>query len=502
MNKIIVLFLTFWCSSLFSQEFLTPAQKVNFSAVSTYDQISEYIMLLDKSSGLMEVEIFGKSVQNRNLYALKYSNPASGNASSKIKVLIFAQQHGNEQSGKEGALLLAASLLKPENRYLFDRLDIVLIPQMNPDGSVENKRRNGNNMDLNRNHLILTEPETQALHKLFDQYLFEVSMDVHEYWPFGETGIEFGYHSNSDILTGVNTNPNVSEKIRSLSNLEYMPFIKRYLDEQNISNSVYSPGGPPEIDYIRHSTFDINDGRQSLGIQNTFSFIQEGLNGKDSFIENLEHRAKSQMAGMLGLLEYSYQNKEKIRKLVRAERRILLKPEADTPVSIQNEHIKNGEKLKLPVYSYYSGLDSVIIVTDYRPVVTSIFDVDKPIGYLIPKSNSELIEWCGHHSLKKNSYKPSKSHQTEQYTINSIDSIDFERDIIVNPIVENKVLTSEVLIADYVFVPTSQLKGNMIVLALEPKSMLGLVTYPKFEDLLKNGETYNVLRIVKKKHKN
>ena len=25
------------------------------------------------------------------------------------------------------------------------------------------------------------------LHRLFDQYLFEVTMDVHEYFPYGET---------------------------------------------------------------------------------------------------------------------------------------------------------------------------------------------------------------------------------------------------------------------------------------------------------------------------
>ena len=53
-------------------------------------------------------------------------------------------------------------------------------------------------MDLNRNHLILTEPETIALHKLFDEYLFEVSMDVHEYAPYGETWKNYGYRFNND----------------------------------------------------------------------------------------------------------------------------------------------------------------------------------------------------------------------------------------------------------------------------------------------------------------
>jgi murein tripeptide amidase MpaA len=62
-------------------------------------------------------------------------------------------------------------------------MDIAIVPQMNPDGSEQNQRRNGNNADLNRNHLILTEPETMALHRFFDNYLFEVTMDIHEYFP-------------------------------------------------------------------------------------------------------------------------------------------------------------------------------------------------------------------------------------------------------------------------------------------------------------------------------
>ncbi len=189
-------------------------------------------------------------------------------------------------------MLLAQELLKPENRYLFDKIDLLLVPQVNPDGSELNERRNANDADLNRNHLILSEPETMALHEIFDKYLFEVTMDVHEYSPYSEEWISFGYRKNSDVMVGSVTNINVSEEIRDLSNNDYLPFIFKYLNEKGFSSFVYCPGGPPEINYIRHSTFDINDGRQSPGIQNTFSFIQEGMNGEDSFVENLEHRAK------------------------------------------------------------------------------------------------------------------------------------------------------------------------------------------------------------------
>ena len=62
-------------------------------------------------------------------------------------------------------------------------------------------------------------------------------------------------------------------------------------------------------------------------------------------------------------------------------------------IAIQSEHVRNGEKLHLPVLSYSTGKDSVIIVHDYRPVVKSIYDVKKPSGYLVPKKLSEVTGW-------------------------------------------------------------------------------------------------------------
>ena len=483
---------------VFAQESPTPLQTNNYSKLTSYEELTGYILQLDQSSGLLTVETIGKSVQGRNLYAMKFSSGNFGKDTSKIKVLIFAQQHGNEQSGKEGALLLAQELLKPDNKYLFDHIDLVIVPQMNPDGSEANKRQNGNGADLNRNHLILTEPETIALHKLFDKYLFEVSMDVHEYYPFGETWKKSGFFVNTDELIGPANNPNISDNIKSLANLSFLPFMKKYLNDRHFTNFIYSPGGPPGINYVRHSTFDINDGRQSLAIQNTFSFIQEGLNGKDSDTDNLRHRAEGQMTGMRCLLEFTYLNKERIKSMVADDRKELIHPSPGSIISIQCEHIRNGEKLEMPVHSYFSDKDTTITIVDYRPVVKSICDVTRPDGYLIPKKLKELTDWIDRQALRHAAVTIAPADRIQQYEIAAIDSIDFEGDNIVNPTVITEELKSKIHADDYTYLPTDQLKGNMLIIALEPKSMLGLVTYKQFAHLLKAGEKYPILRVVKK----
>jgi hypothetical protein len=496
MTKIIFFVLILLTINTFAQNLITPLQKSDYKKITSHSDLSQYIKEVDEKSDLIKSEVIAKSVEGKELFAVYFSKDGFGKDESKIKVLIFAQQHGNEQSGKEGALLLINELLKSENQYLFDKIDFALVPQMNPDGSEKNQRRNGNSMDLNRNHLILTEPETFGLHKLFNKYLFEVTMDVHEYAPYGDTYKQYGYRHNNDEELGVNTNINIAEEIRTMQKKVYLPYIEKYFEDRNFSYFEYSPGGPPEIDYIRHSTFDINDGRQSLGIQNTFSFIQEGLNGKDVFIDNIKHRAEGQMTGMLGLLEFAYNNKDEIKSLVKVEREKLVSNKVSNKVAIQLDHFSDGSKLELPMLSYYSNIDTVIIVKDYRPIVKSVYDVERPKGYLVPKSLKEIVDWADRHELIYTDYKKSDDDKIEQYFISGIDSMDFERDIIVNPIVEVDPIKDDLSEDDYIFIPVNQLRNNMIVIALEPKSELGLVTYKQFEHLLKKGEKFPILRFV------
>ena len=259
-----------------SRQIISPLEKGNFQKPTSYDELSSFLQILDKESDILNVEIIGQSVQGRNIYAMKFSNAGFGKDKSKIRIIFFAQQHGNEQSGKEGALMLAAELLKPENKYLFDKIDFVLIPQMNPDGSELNSRRNANDADLNRNHLLLTEPEVLALHSFFDKYMFEMNLDVHEYDPYSETWEKYGYRKNFDITLGVATNNNISKDIRDISNDKIVPYFLKELKDNGFSSFIYCPGGPPGISYFRHSTFDINDGRQSFGIQDAFSLSRKG----------------------------------------------------------------------------------------------------------------------------------------------------------------------------------------------------------------------------------
>ncbi len=489
------LFLLLSCSFAFSQQLQTPLEKSNFKKLSSYDDVVSFCKDAAFSNKNIKLEFIGETSEGRKIPALKISKDEFGKDKSKIKVLIFAQQHGNEPSGKEGSLLLLKDIAQGKLDQLFRKIDLILIPQMNPDGGEKNKRFNGQGLDLNRNHLILTAPETQALHNVFNQYLPEATLDVHEYYPYGEEWIKFGARKNNDEQIGSVTNVNVSAKIKKLQREFFFPYIKNYLKKNGFTCFEYIPGGVPEKEYIRLSTFDINDGRQSFGSMNSFSMIFEGMNGRDS-IDNIKHRALSRYTTLKAYLEFLAVNKNKIKNMVMEERKKLLNSKEGEPIAIQMNHFKDGSKLNVTMLSTYSNTDTLVTVENYRPAVKSTLEVKRPEGYLIPKNSDELAVWVKRHGFKFSSFELKKKMKVEQYLISKIDSIDFEGDLVINPTVDKK----EVLLAnasDYYFIPTKQLGGNIIVQALEPQSMIGLATYKNFEHLIRANETYPVLRVTK-----
>lgn len=485
------------CVSIFSIGVAISQNSTATPQIASYNEVVSLIHQLDEKSESVSAVCIGKSALNKDIYALTYSKGIFGEDKSKLKVLIFAQQHGNEQSGKEGALAIAKSLLTKENEGLLNRLDIAIIPQINPDGGDKNTRRNGNNVDMNRNHLIMTEPEVQVLHNFFDKYLFDVTIDMHEYFTYGESWKAVGFRRNSDVLLGLLTNPAVPKEIRDFQMQKFYKPYNKVLNQLGIKNGLYTPGGPTAADYYRYSTFDINDGRQSFGVQGTFSFIQEGMNGKDYFAENIHFRTYAQQQGVLSLLKSCFQHSKAIRKMVSKERANLTSNANLTHIPLIMEHQPNGSTLRVSVRSYKTDSDSSVVITDFRPVVATRYAIEKPMGYLIPKSDSKLMKWVERQNFTASTLSPHSNFIFEQSHIERIDSIDFEGDIIASPVLSTRQLTALDSLDAYIYIPTNQIKSNILIMGVEPKSEIGIATYPLFAYLMQINSTYPVIRVIK-----
>jgi len=252
---------------------------------------------------------------------------------------------------------------------------------MNPDGSEKGVRRNANNADLNRDHILLDQPEVRALHKLFRRYLPEVTLDVHEYNDYAAGRIRAGWVRAYDEMLGAVTNPNVSAALREFSLKTVMAGVGEFVRQQGFSFHRYLVGGPPERYRYRYSTTAINDGRNSLGIYHSLSFILEGRRYGD-LTTKLGRRIEAQKAAILGLIRTVADHSRTVLRLVREERNKLQTGNQGYPFLAPRSNYLSVRGVSLPLRIELLPQGTVVdtIFQNFTPRIKVPFFVRRPAG--------------------------------------------------------------------------------------------------------------------------
>jgi len=130
--------------------------------------------------------VIGHSVQGRPLRLLRFGNP-----DAKRVLLVLGRQHPPETTGSRALMQFVSRLAgkTPLARKFRARMQVWVVPLMNPDGVVEgNWRGNANGKDLNRDWGTFTEPETQAVRAMLHRHLdaagrhLAFAIDFHSTW--------------------------------------------------------------------------------------------------------------------------------------------------------------------------------------------------------------------------------------------------------------------------------------------------------------------------------
>lgn len=133
------------------------------------------------------VSTAGYSVQGREIKAVSWGN-------GPVKVLLWTQMHGDEPTATMATLDLWNALrdadVLPEARKWRDRLTLVFLPLLNPDGAQVYDRQNALGIDLNRDALRLTSPEARILKHWRDSLSADWGFNLHDqhrYYSAGNT---------------------------------------------------------------------------------------------------------------------------------------------------------------------------------------------------------------------------------------------------------------------------------------------------------------------------
>ncbi|HCQ24506.1 MAG: DUF2817 domain-containing protein [Flavobacteriaceae bacterium TMED120] len=116
--------------------------------------------------------VMGHSVEKRPIHSLQLG-------SGPNRVLLWSQMHGNESSTTRALLILLSRIRQGEEFPFLKELSLYIIPQLNPDGAIRFQRFNANGVDLNRDALAMTQPESQFLKQVYSTFKPHFALNLH-----------------------------------------------------------------------------------------------------------------------------------------------------------------------------------------------------------------------------------------------------------------------------------------------------------------------------------
>ncbi|QSS97022.1 M14 family zinc carboxypeptidase [Psychroflexus sp. ALD_RP9] len=120
----------------------------------------------------------GNSVESRIITSFNLGD-------GPIKILVWSQMHGNESTSTKAIydfLSWVKLNLNTSNKVLVELLQQVtlkIIPILNPDGAFKYTRFNANNVDLNRDAKLQSQPETQVLFSIVESFQPHLCLNMH-----------------------------------------------------------------------------------------------------------------------------------------------------------------------------------------------------------------------------------------------------------------------------------------------------------------------------------
>lgn len=127
----------------------------------------------------------GHSVEGRDIWMVSLHDPTAKAAGRKIFYL--CRQHGHEPASTEGSLRFIDELVhaapSSDLAQCLRRTTVYIVPMANPDGAERFLRHNAHDVDLNRDWLKRTQPETQAWWRAIERIHPDLMTDQHELYP-------------------------------------------------------------------------------------------------------------------------------------------------------------------------------------------------------------------------------------------------------------------------------------------------------------------------------
>ena len=161
-----------------AETFASDWEKGHVSRIAPSDvRHSDLKKYLDdiRKLGIPVTEV-GRSGANREIYQMEFGK-------GPLKIFMWSQMHGDEPTATSALIDLFTYLQKNRNTELVKKISetvtIRAVPMLNPDGCEMYKRRNLQDIDINRDAVDLATPEARLLKKLRDDWSPAIGFNLH-----------------------------------------------------------------------------------------------------------------------------------------------------------------------------------------------------------------------------------------------------------------------------------------------------------------------------------
>jgi hypothetical protein len=442
--------------------------------------------------GPISVTVEGTSAGGRPLYLVHVSRGAT----APWRVLFYAQQHGDEVSGKDALLYLVREIArKPE--LLPRDVDLWIMPMVNPDGAEADERRNSAGTDLNRDHIVLEQPETQALHRVARRLRPQVAVDCHEFTRDSEQRRTRGWIAWPDITMDGLNNPLFDPAVADAA-LRWVQESAAPEAQAGHTFLRYSVGGLPPDEEQRHSAPDIDGGLNAIGMYGGLSFIIEaGVKRSDKDpAADLGNRVDAYLVLFRRFINGDGHRQEDLAAIEHARHRPL-------PAFIPTNYlwVNMGAKVtEFPVIDAATGGTIRIPTANMMTEMVVKRSVPTPLGYAVePRAAQDFKALLERHGIPYEELTAPRIIRAETCTLLCLEE---EFDDLYSryegrQIVHRGQPSDRELAPGTLWVPLEGEAALRAALVLEPAAMYGVYQYPRYKALTAQDGSLPVLRVVR-----
>ena len=420
----------------YSEVFTTPAyaEGRNPHRQTTQTEMMTYIEGLDDADDDMYVYILGKSsgpteAQRFELPLVIFTKAdlsgadtleeaaalikADSEKNGKVTVHYQAQIHSLEPAAGEAALAMLKRLDGDYGESVLDKLNIYVIPRMNPWGAYKSYRgtyQEGSTatIDINRDFMRLETAEAQHRMRAFNLFDPELVIDGHEY----HVHPDFSAVNSRDAMLLTSFIDWMEPEFKEMAiDISYSAFAK--LKENGLTYCFYDgsvSGGDGG-----------NVGSCNTAQRGVFHVLIE-TEGIDGGLHNYERRMMSQISAVEGVLGYAVENTAELKKTVKAQQEVLVNNGLTYDDS--DYYIMKSSATKHPEYDTVTKKVTVAgEVSDVTIAATIRDHVERsrtlPTAYVIPAGeswNQTVLDLMDKHGISYTFIEAGSSLMLQQYT--------------------------------------------------------------------------------------